>query len=141
MTAHDDIDDRLRERFARLREADASEAPPFAEMIARARARASQEGPVADSTESVGVVPRTRGVRRRWPLAAIPIAIAAGVAFLFVNPDRAADREFERVVSEWSRTERALSTPTDGLLAVPGSEYLRRLPPFVAGSGANRRPS
>lgn len=140
MTAHDDLDDRLRERFARLRQADDREAPPFAEMIARARTLASQEGPVAESTESAAVS-RTLRVRRRWPLAAIPLAIAAGLGFLLVNPDRAADREFERVVSEWSRTERTLSTPTDGLLAVPGSEYLRRLPPFVAGSGANRRPS
>ena len=126
----DEFDDALRTRFEGLRRADAREAPPFAEMVARARAAAMP--PAAPAP----VLRR----RRSWAFIAAPLAAAAGLA-LWLAPGRAADREFERAVSEWSRTERALASPTDGLLAVPGSEYLRRLPIVGSGAAERRRPT
>jgi hypothetical protein len=73
-------------------------------------------------------------------LAATPLAVAAGLAAILLSPSRSAERDFERTVAEWSRVERTLTLPTDGLLAVPGSEYLRRLPVLGTGAGASRRP-
>lgn len=135
---HDDLDEALHRHFSALREADRRDAPSFEEMIARARADVAAGQGVAGSDMVAGT--RRRHPWRRMALAA-PVAAAAAVAAIWLAPGRAADREFERAVSEWSRTERTLDAPTDALLRVPGSEYLRRLPALGAGAGISRRPS
>lgn len=147
MTPDDELDELLRHRFAGVRDADARRAPAFGEMVARARAAIPAEPvvpmDVPNSVTRSPIVPAAPRRRSpwRWVAAAAPLAVAAGLAGIWLAPSRAADREFERLVSEWSRTERALNAPTDGLLAVPGSEYLRRLPALGSGAGATRRPS
>lgn len=130
MSQEDELERELRPAFEALRRADARATPAFDAMLARARTQA---------TAPVGVAVR-RAPRRywRWAAYAAPLAAAAGLA-LWLIPARSADLEFERAVTEWSRTARAL--PTDGLLSVPGSEYLRRLPAFGTGAPGPRGPS
>jgi len=147
MTVDDELNDRLTRHFAQAREVDARQAPPFGEMLARARSAALEEG---GAGEDVAARPLTMPVaqqrlrdtrwRWRWALVATPLAVAAGIVAIVLSPARSADREFERTVAEWSRVERAITIPTDGLLSVPGSEYLRRLPAVGAGASASRRP-
>lgn len=71
MTEPDDRD--LRELFAQLREEDASEAPPFAPMWARARQQ-------RDAARS----------HRRWWLAPVPVAAAASLVLAVVLLSRPA---------------------------------------------------
>lgn len=75
----------------------------------------------------------------RW---AIPLAVAAGLAAIAYLPrqrDRVADREFDRLVSEWSRTSDATrNAPTDGLLATPAIGLMQNLPAIGSGVGAPR---
>lgn len=141
MTPDDRLDELLQLRFAALREADAGRAPAFTEMMARARAVAAEQpvSPVALQNERTARHPWRRP--RNWAIAA-PFAVAAALAGIWLQPDRVADREFEKVVSEWARTaQRARSSPTDALLALPGDEYLRRLPALGGGAGSTWRPS
>lgn len=131
--SHDDqLERQLRPAVDGLRRADARATPSFDVMMARARAE-------ADATR-VTPTSSPASPRRywRWAAFAAPLAAAAAVA-LWLAPSDAGDLEFERAVSEWSRTERPL--PTDGLLAVPGSEYLRRLPALGSSAGERRRTS
>lgn len=130
MSHDDEREQQLRPVFDGLRRADAQATPSFEAMLARARALA-----VVPVDAPVPHAPRRLW---RWAAYAAPLAAAAGLA-LWLVPDRAGDREFERAVTEWSRTEHSL--PTDGLLAVPGSEYLRRLPALGSGVAERRRPS
>ncbi|MBC7898171.1 MAG: hypothetical protein H7066_22315 [Cytophagaceae bacterium] len=74
-----------------------------------------------------------RWSRRRVLAWGAPLLVAAGLGAILVIPDRLKDQEFDRTVAEWSRTEGTFRSPTDGLLAVPGSEFLGR-GPSVAGS-------
>ena len=150
MTPDDDLDELLRHRFAGVRDADARRAPAFGEMVARARAAIPAEPVVPIEVRSpatrspIAPIAPAAPQRRspwRWVAAAAPLAVAAPLARGWLAPRPAAPREFDRQGSEWSRTERALNAPTDGLLAVPGSEYLRRLPALGSGAGATRRPS
>lgn len=122
----------LRSAFDGLRRADARATPSFDAMIARARVEAD-----ASRVQAPRV---TTAPRRywRWAAVTVPLAAAAGLA-LWLAPMRAGDREFEQAVTEWSRTDRPL--PTDGLLSVPGAEYLRRLPALGSGATDRRRPS
>jgi anti-sigma factor RsiW len=147
MTEHDELDERLARHFSQERAGDARRSPPFAEMLARARSAVMAEGAMAGVTAAhpATIPPGARPIPRarrhwRWALVATPLAVAAGIAAVLLSPSRSADREFERTVAEWSRVERAITLPTDGLLSVPGSEYLRRLPALGAGAGASRRP-
>jgi hypothetical protein len=146
MNSDDELDDRLHRHYAAQREGDTRQAPAFGEMLARARAVVAESTvrPVTEveSPPSVAAAPRRVSAKPRrllWVLAATPLAVAAGVAAILLTPARSADRDFERTVAEWSRVERAIAMPTDGLLAVPGSEFLRRLPVAGSGTGATRR--
>ena len=124
------MDDALRRHFSALRESDARQAPDFSVMIAG-----------------------TGRTRRPWRRVAwaVPLLVAAGLAVVVLSPrvvdrtaDQAADREFEALVGEWTRTTQAArELPTDALLPLSGSEYLRSLPVIGGGLGAprSRRPS
>lgn len=136
-----ELDDALRRRMAGLREADARHTPPFGEMMARARATIANGTP-AEVVIAGPVVPTRAWLRRRTWIVGGPLLLAAGLAGIWLRPSLAADREFEKMVSEWSRTAaRSLHSPTDGLLAVPGAEFLRRMPALGEGTGTPRRPS
>ncbi|MFN0099518.1 MAG: hypothetical protein ACKVS7_12645 [Gemmatimonadaceae bacterium] len=149
MTQDDELEQQLRPAFDALRHADAQATPAFDGVLARARAQAAAQpaaqavaqaaAQAAPQAEVAVGEPARRATRGPWRLVAYaaPLAAAAGLA-LWLAPDRAADREFERAVTDWSRTERAL--PSDGLLAVPGSEYLRQLPVLGIGAGRQRGP-
>jgi hypothetical protein len=126
MTSEPDFDQTLRQGFEGIREADAQRAPDFSLMMARARADVAA-APIA--------VPPTDGADVRWFRSAkrllfvgAPLAAAAALALWF-RPASAADQEFEQAVAEWSRTAASTAaSPTDGLLTVPGSEFLRGTP-------------
>lgn len=140
MTDENEFDKSLRRHFGAMRREDASAAPAFASMIARARA-------TADAIEAPARAPIVEAPRRQ-PLArtllwATPVVIAASLTILLLRrPDRAdrADQEFEQLVTQWSRVNQsAPRSPTDRLLSVPGSEYLRSTP--TLGSPQTRSPS
>ncbi|MGQ0767399.1 MAG: hypothetical protein ACT4OZ_17250 [Gemmatimonadota bacterium] len=124
MTDESDLDSGLRAALGGVRQHDIAETPAFGPMIARARVEAAA---------MLATVPNaaTRG-RTRPGLRAIvwgaPVVLAAGIGAILVVSDRMKDREFERVVSEWSASEVATQSPTDQLLVLPGSEFLGRLP-------------
>lgn len=141
MNQDDEVEQPLRPAFDALRHADAQATPAFDVVLARARAQASAQARMqSDAAVHRPAREATRSTTRgpwRWVAYAAPLAAAAGLA-LWLGPQRAADREFERAVTEWTRAERAL--PTDGLLSVPGAEYLRRLPVLGIRAGGQRGP-
>lgn len=130
MTSEPDFDQALRQGFEGIRKADAERAPDFSVMIARARAEAAAMPVTTPAPAASAAVADVRWFRstKRLVLFGAPLAAAAALALWF-RPVSKADREFEQAVAEWSRTAaRTASTPTDGLLAVPGSEFLRGTP-------------
>jgi hypothetical protein len=125
------FDERLRAHFASLREADACLAPDRAAMIARARAAAMRPQHNDATRGAMSLAhPASRDTRAQWRLVAwsAPLLVAAALVAVIVRSPSRADREFEAVVREWSTTSQQLATPTDQLLALPGSEYLHSLP-------------
>ena len=128
MTSEPDFDQTLRRDFQGLKEGDSLRAPDFALLIARARAEVAATPPVpAQET------PWLRSWKRVL-LVGAPLATAAALGIWF-RPTSAADREFEQAVAAWSQTAaRTASSPTDGLLSVPGTEFLRGTP--IDGTGA-----
>ncbi len=119
---HEYDDDAMHRDFRALQASDARQAPPFEVMLARARADAAQTAPA----RPVAV----RSPWRRWRVLAIgaPLAAAAALGIWLRPAADAGDREFEDAVAAWSRTTAQVSSPTDGLLAVPGTEFLRGTP-------------
>jgi hypothetical protein len=120
-------DERLRERFQRLRsDTEAEGAPDFRAMLERARSDA------AAGAESPMALPRRAARRRVWWTGGLTgAAVAAALAAVLLTRDRPdPDVEFERLVASFS-TDASLGgwrAPTDALLNVPGSEVTRALP-------------
>lgn len=140
MTNPDEGDDLLlREGFRKLREEEGQAAPAFAALMARARSEAN-----SGEEPSAGVVPPNRTLTahpNRWVRWLPPLVAAAMVGAVLLSGSRNADREFDRLVNEWSQTARlALHSPTDRLLAVPGSQYLRSVPRVGADRPASTSP-
>lgn len=151
MKQDDPLDATLRRHFDTLRTLDRAQAPDFPSMAARAREMAAHTveqttaqttaqttGLATDAITSatpvlVPIASPTASPRRRtvspWAWG-IPALAAAGLAALMLVPrGDAADQEFEALVADWSRTTQlTMRAPTDGLLVVPGSEYLRFTP-------------
>jgi ferric-dicitrate binding protein FerR (iron transport regulator) len=130
MTSEPDFDQTLRQGFEGIREADARQAPDFSLMMARARADAAATAAAAPTVTATPAAADVRWFRSAKRLLAVgaPLAAAAALALWF-RPVSAADREFEQAVADWSRTAASTATsPTDGLLSVPGSEFLRGSP-------------
>ena len=116
-------DPELRARFAELRQMDASRAPSFADVMARAQ---------AEATHAAGSTPRreTRVTLRRFGWLG-GLAAAATIAALIVIP-RARSREdaFEQAVQAFHANPAlgAWRSPTDGLLNLPGSQLISTIP-------------
>jgi hypothetical protein len=101
-------DSEIRQRFARLREADQESAPSFAQTYGRARAGRS-----------------LRTTRRVRPLV---IATAAAVAIAAVALSYARSSSSSAVTPEIT----SWRAPTDVLLRTPGSELLGEMPALGA---------
>jgi hypothetical protein len=127
-------DDRLRERFQRLR-AETEEpgrVPDFQAMLARARREAaprlSLEGTDGDRRRDVSWSARRRLVRAgMWASAALA-ATVAGV--LLTRGRTGGEEDFERLVAAYQgdAASGAWKSPTSGLLDVPGIGVVRSLP-------------
>ena len=114
-------DAELRARFDAQRRAEASQAPAFASMMARARTADADAGPVT--------APK-RFERRRFMYAG-GLAAAAVIAALLVIPrPRSSEDTFEDAVRAFQRNPAlgAWQSPTDGLLDVPGSQLISTVP-------------
>ncbi len=134
-----EIDSLLQQRFARLRDEDARRAPDFSEMVGRARRDSAEAGESTAPATPRGARTARPGARRRVLRWVVPMAVAAGLAAIAILPDRGADREFDRLVTEWSRTSEATrQAPTDGLLSLPGVGLLGGMPAVGSGVGAIR---
>jgi hypothetical protein len=117
----------LRRRFAALRASDARESPDFKGLFAQAQSQA--KGPVPPVRASLLASPGRRDWRRIVLYATGPMLTAAGLGAVWFNASRRAEREFTEAVSQWSETSaKVLHSPTDGLLVLPGDEYLRTVP-------------
>jgi anti-sigma factor RsiW len=131
-----DLDARLQTEFEEMRKQDAMSAPAFGPMLARARAAA----PVPSVPTGIApLAPAPAWTHTRRLALGAPLLLAAALGAIWIIPDWMKEREFERTVSEWSLQEATLRSPTDGLLMVPGSEFLGRAPSF--GGPATRRGS
>lgn len=127
------LDDQLTQHFGTLRAADAQRAPAFAGMLAAAQAAI----PVATASPT-SVVATARRSRVRVLMFALPVMAAAGLLLMLRPRESQADREFEALVTKWSRTTaETRSSPTDALLSLPGDQYLRGMPTL----GGDRLPS
>jgi hypothetical protein len=116
-------DPELRARFEELKRLDASRAPSFAEVMARARAEAAHG---AGSRLS-----RVLGVKLRHLGWAGGLAAAATIAALIVIPrDHSQEDAFEQAVQAFHANPGLAGwrSPTDGLLNVPGSQLMSRIP-------------
>ena len=113
-------DPELSARFAAQRRVDASQAPSFAEMMARAQESAESASPVDH---------RTWG-RRRYAWTGAVAAAAAIVALIMVPWTRSGDDAFEQAVREFQSDPAlgAWQSPTDGLLNLPGDGLLTTIP-------------
>ena len=112
-------DPELSARFAAQRRVDASQAPPFAEMMARAQAD-------ADSARAA-IHPAWR---RRYAWTGGIAAAAAIVALIMVPWTRSGDDAFEQAVRKFQSDPAlgAWQSPTDGLLDLPGDGLLTTIP-------------
>lgn len=113
-------DTELRARFAAQRRVDASEVPPFAAQLARART-------VAEAAPARGA----RRITLRRLLYAGGLAAAAVIGALLALPGpRSTEDAFEEAVRAF-QTDPALGawrSPTDALLDVPGSRLMSTVP-------------
>jgi hypothetical protein len=114
-------DPELRARFAELKRLDASHAPSFVAVMARARAEAAGADPTPRRESSV--------VLRRFGWAGL--AAAAAIAALLVIPRVGSDEKaFEEAVQSF-QADPALGgwrSPTDGLLNLPGNQLMSTVP-------------
>ncbi len=141
MTSEPDFDQILRRDFRGLQEGDSLRAPDFGSLIARARAEAAAAPPAAPPVPAENA----RWIRagKRMLIFGAPLAAAAALGIWFRPTSTAtADQEFEQAVAAWSQTAaRTASSPTDGLLSVPGSEFLRGTPEVGTDARTPRRGS
>ncbi len=116
-------DPELRARFEELRRLDASLAPSFADVMARAQAEAARD---ADAT-----APRQSRVSLRRFGWAGALAAAAAIAALIVVPRTGSHEDaFEQAVQAFHANPAlgAWRSPTDGLLNLPGSQLISTIP-------------
>jgi hypothetical protein len=134
-------DPEIRELFQELRSRDERRTPGFREMLAEAREEAVQGTVGGDVEWHWG-----RRVRRRVMWGGSLLAAAAAAIVLLLPGRGRTEAEFERAVRSYSASSAggAWRSPTDALLALPGSEVLTTLPRvggrrWPAGPGGDRR--
>ncbi len=123
---------RLRELFQELREQteSGSEIPVFDAMIERAKVdpagKPTLEGIDVGGDGRAAVRARRRYAWGGWASA----AVAAGILAIVMTRGGGEDEAFERLVTAYATdvTSGAWSSPTAGLLEVPGLELLRGVP-------------
>lgn len=110
-----------------LKDEEQERAPDFARMMAQAREQAGG-APAAHGTNR-GLTPGRRVFRPGLAWASGALAAAAAAVLMFVVPD-GPDAHFEQVVRAFSTDPAAgqWTSPTDGLLQVPGLELLSTVP-------------
>jgi hypothetical protein len=116
-------DPELRERFEEVKRIDASRAPTFADVVARAKAEIARD---ADAVARRPV--RVRLQRFGW---AAGLAAAAAIASLIMIPRaRAREAAFEQAVQAFHANPAlgAWRSPTDRLLDLPGSRLMSTIP-------------
>ncbi len=121
-------EDSLRTTFQTLRSEDRQRTPDVLGMLEKARLEAKA------STESIPVAAEVVAARHRlsfretWPLAAGVLFAAAFAGLMFVGQGEV--DEFDAVVMAYSQTRSTglWSSPTAGLLEVPGMEMIRSMP-------------
>jgi hypothetical protein len=113
-------DPELSERFAAQRRVDAGQAPPFADMMARAH----------ETAGSASWADRRGWGRRRYAWTGAVAAAAAIVALVVVPRTRGGDDAFEQAVRDFQSDPAlgAWQSPTDGLLNLPGDGLLTTIP-------------
>ena len=120
-------DRELEALFEGLRAEDEKRVPDFARMMAKARGQAGETAEANPPGRTVG----SRGLfaRPRLAWAGGALAAAAAAVVMFVVPD-GPDAHFEQVVRAFSADPAAgqWTSPTDGLLQVPGLELLSSVP-------------
>lgn len=139
------LDEPLQRHFGALRADDMRRAPAFGPMLeaARREVAARNVDGASGASAPVAAMSRTREVPRdrqrlRLLAVAVPTLVAAGLLLMLGTGESGADREFEALVTEWSRTASGVrSSPTDVLLSLPGDEYLRGMPTI----GGDQSPS
>ena len=114
--SQDPVDRDLRARFQQLRSEDGASAPDFRSMIAEAQKAEPDVTPI-----------HTHRRWRRWTAIGGGLAAAAAAALLLVVPDNSSDQDFAELVNAYAANT-AWTSPTDGLLDLPGSEVLRTVP-------------
>ena len=124
---NDRQDPELRALFEAQRRDDVTQAPSFAEMIARAQAEAGKP-------ETAATLPARRRQRRRYRIGAL--AAAAAIAALIVTPRmRSGHDSFEQAVHAFQNDPAlgAWQSPTEGLLNLPGDRLLSTIPTVGTG--------
>jgi hypothetical protein len=121
-------DPELRERFAEMKRVEASSAPPFAAVLARAQADAAR------GTDSLPWLTSVRTVRRLGWVGGL--AAAAAIAALIAIPRvHSGQDQFEQAVRAFEANPAlgAWHSPTDGLLNLPGSQLISTIPRVGSG--------
>jgi hypothetical protein len=122
-------DDRLREAFQGLRaeNAQTGRVPEFGSMLQDAKRR-------AEARPALEVVAGGQGGRIRVA-ALVSTALAAAVAgLILIDRGPTGDDDFERLVAAYvsETASGSWSSPTSGLLEVPGNDLMRSLPSIGA---------
>ena len=128
MRNQDDRD--LRDLFLNLQNVDGDQVPDFRTMMNKARDEASRSGPEIHP-EARNVFPFSR--KLAW--GGSFMAAAAAAVLLLIQIPGSSDSEFVHVVQTFSSDPAggAWTSPTDGLLNLPGSEILSTVPSIGSG--------
>ena len=120
-------DRELEALYEGLRAEEQERAPDFARMMARVHAQVGETPAVEQEGRAVGSKRLFARPRLAWASGAL--AAAAAAVLMLVIP-RGPDAHFEEVVRAFSADPAAgqWTSPTDGLLQVPGLELLSSVP-------------
>ena len=129
----------LIELFGGLKENEEKKVPDFRTLMARAKVEATESG------QDLWVErKRYRFSRNRIAWGGSMLAAAAAVVLIFVQASGTSDSEFVRVVEAYSAdpASGAWTSPTEGLLALPGKDILSTVPSigtssWLSGTGSD----
>lgn len=123
-------DQDLKGLFRHLRADDGRGIPGFEELMNRAREEAARTGQKLNPQEFRTGEGNPRRAIRRLAWGGSLLAAAAAAVILLVQMPGTSDSEFERVVRAFSSdpASGAWTSPTDGLLDLPGTDILSTIP-------------